>query len=210
MKAHELYELINSTKYTKSGLDVDWTNIINVTEKTIYLLFAPSNSKLDWINNFRFPFKLYKKQESKMLVAKGWGNAWKSCNDIVVGTTLKLCDANPDYKLIVSGYSFGGAIALLAAEDIAYRSNNSIKPDVITFGAPKPLFGKRSAKYVEQCCNSVIQFSHACDIITYLPPFIGYRHVDKYVIGTFNFFNLFKPNIYHTSYGDETLYKEVI
>lgn len=210
MKAHELYELINKTAYKKTGLDVDWTIFVNDDEKTVYLLFAPSNSKLDWFNNFRFPVKLYKKQESKMLVAKGWGNAWKSCNDIVTGTTLKLHGANEGYKLVISGYSYGGAIALLAAEDIAYRSNNSIKPNVITFGAPKPLFGKRSVEHVKSCCNSITQYAHASDIITYLPPFIGYRHADKYVIGAFNFFNLFKPIVYHTSYSDETLYKELV
>lgn len=207
MKAHELYELINKTAYKKTGLDVDWTIFVNDGEKTVYLLFAPSNSKLDWFNNFRFPVKLYKKQQSKMLVAKGWGNAWKSCNDIVTRTTLKFYDVNEGYKLVISGYSYGGAIALLAAEDIAYRSNNSIKPNVITFGAPKPLFGKRSVRYVESCCNSITQYAHASDIVTYLPPFFGYKHIARSSIGKFNLFKLFNPSVYHAIYNDKTLYE---
>lgn len=75
-----------------------------------------------------------------MWVAKGWADAYKSANDLIMEKLISVL--KPDYNVEICGWSYGGAVALLAAEDFYFRTK--IKPDVITFGAPKPLFGNKT------------------------------------------------------------------
>ena len=44
MKPNEIYNLIKSSVYTKSGDDVDWTTLVDHEEKKVYLLFQQSVS----------------------------------------------------------------------------------------------------------------------------------------------------------------------
>lgn len=63
MEDYNLYRLIRRSTYEKSGIDVDWYIDVDKNENVIRLLFAPTNSKKDWIINFMFPAKLYKHQK---------------------------------------------------------------------------------------------------------------------------------------------------
>lgn len=207
MKPSELFEKIKNTVYTKTGYDVDWSIEVDEQEKTIYLLFAKSNSIHDWINNLSFPVKVYKRQKSKLRCAMGWRSAWKSCNDVVMDMLIEKyhSDRYTGYKVVVCGWSYGGAISLLAAEDFAYRTG--YKTNVITFGAPKPFFGRKSIKYLKRVLGDVKEYCHKNDIVTYLPPFFGYKHVKKNKLGKFNFFGLFNPRKWHCIYGEEKWYE---
>lgn len=205
MKPNELFELIKATDYIKSGDDVDWAIYVKDDEQVIYLLFAPSNSKRDWVNNFSFPVKVYKRQESKIKAAMGWRNAWKSCNDLIIQSTAEVVSKHPSYKVIVAGWSYGGAMSLLAAEDFQYRTG--IRPSVITFGAPKPFWGRSSIKYLKQVLGEVKEYGHKSDIVTYCPPLPGYKHVNRKSIGKCSLFGLFKPNKWHCIYGEGGWYE---
>lgn len=99
MKPNELYEEIKKTQYTKSGDDVDWAVKVYDDEKTVRLLFEESTTDRDWHNNFDFPVKIYKKQESCMKVARGWGNAWKSCNDLVMDALIRAVQVHKNYRV---------------------------------------------------------------------------------------------------------------
>nr|MCR5764790.1 lipase family protein [Treponema sp.] len=124
MKPWELYEEIKKTEYTKSGDSVDWAVKVYPEEKLIRLLFEESTEDRDWRNNFDFPIKPYKQQDNTLWFARGWGNAYKSCNDEIMEkltkTFYELKDQN--YTVEVCGWSYGGAMALLAAEDFCYRT----------------------------------------------------------------------------------------
>lgn len=206
MKPFELFELINNTIYKKSGDDVDWAVRVFDDEKVVRLLFEPSTTKRDWINNFNFPVKIYKKQESCLRVARGWGNAYKSCNDEIMDLFIAVCEDYSDYEIQITGWSYGGAMAVLAAEDFHYRTGK--KANVYTFGAPKPLWGKKCWKYVMSCVSDVKQYAHVNDCVPLCVPLPGYKMLKKVKIGSgFSLIKLFKPNIYHLIYGDSELYK---
>ena len=207
MKPYDLFNLICNSSYTKSGDDVDWTIIIDNDEKTIRLLFQESASKRDWLNNFNFPKKLYKYQENNLWIARGWGNAYKSCNDEIMASLIEAAYQYDNYKIEISGWSYGGALAQIAIEDFYYRTK--FKADLVTFGSPKPLWGKKSVETVKKCCTSIKNYTVINDIVPYMPPFPGYKLLNKIKLGeSFNFFKIFNPWKYHTSYGDKTLYSE--
>lgn len=209
MKPNELFNLIKSIKhdeYVTSGDDVQWIIKVDEVNKIMRLIFEESAGKTDWKNNFNFPVKLYKKQESCILAARGWGNAYKSCNDEVMRAMDLALEIAPDYEIHICGWSYGGAMSLLAAEDFYYRFHK--KASVFTFGAPKPLWGKRTRDYVRSCVKEVHQYSHVNDCVPLCPPLPGYTRLVTDKVGKdFSFKKLFHPDIYHCIYGEADLYE---
>lgn len=209
MKPWELWNEIYNAEYTVSGDGVDWTVKVYDDEKIVRLLFQGSNDSHDWINNFNFPIRPYKKQENTLWVASGWAKAYTSCNDIVMQKFIEVVNeyCGKNYSIEICGYSFGGALALLAAEDFYFRTQKKVS--VITFGAPKPLFGKKTFDYVNSCVTSATQYAHVNDMIPYLVPLYGYRMLNKVKVGDgFCLFKLFNTNKYHLIYGDPSIYAE--
>ena len=177
-------------------------------EKKILLLFEPSRQKRDWIHNFDIPVKIYKKQQSCLKVARGWGKAYKSCNDEIMHTFITQVQSHSGYEPVICGWSYGGAMSLLACEDFYFRTQQ--KPCVYTFGAPKPLWGGKTKKYVRSCVKTVKQYAHINDIVPHLPPALfGYKAITKNTVGAgFSLINIFKPQIFHCCYGSSTLYSK--
>lgn len=210
MNPWDLFKMIKDTDHSAFDEEGDHVNFmvkVDHDEKIVRLIFEESDGKKDWINNLRFPIKPYKKQENTLWVAYGWGNAYKSCNDQIQDRFIKALSENPEYSPVICGWSYGGAMAVLAAEDFYFRSK--IKPTVITFGAPKPIFGKKSKNHIKSCCKEIIQYANVNDCVCILPPFIGYKHINKVKVGArrFNLIEWFKPKIYHTIYDDEKIYR---
>lgn len=207
MNACDLYKLIRSTKYNKNGLDVDWKIEVDKVEKKIRLLFQGSVSKTDWRINLQFPVKPYKRQTITWFGCKGWVKAYKSCNDIIMDAISKTINEYPKYIIEVSGHSLGGVMTIYAAEDINYRFG--IKPEVITFGCPKCVFGSKTKKYIYNCFSSIIQYRNINDFVTYNPPLIGYKHInDNRLNIKFKLKELFNLDSNHHIYGIEKYYKE--
>ena len=207
MKPDELFEEIKRTQYIKTGDSVDYAVKVYDDEKRIRLLFQESDGNADWRNNLDFPIKPYKNQENTLWFAKGWALAYKSANEEIMYKVINAINYHPDYDVEVCGWSYGGAIALLAVEDLHYRTG--IKSIVTTFGGPKPLFGKKTKDYVLSCCKEVNQYCHKNDIVPTLPPFIGYEMAKKVSVGKWKPFGKLNPWKWHTIYGDETLYDEL-
>lgn len=203
MKPYELYNHIWNTEYNKSGFDLDWKVEVDNLEKKIRLLFQPSMSYKDWIVNicflpiFKFP----------AFYCFGWKKAYDRCSDRILFEVICNCLDYHDYDVEITGHSYGGTMSIIAAIDLFMQFG--IRADVITFGSPKTLFLFVSKLVAKGVIKDIKQYSHRSDIVTYMPPFLGYHHVKKIKLGKFHFKWLFKPTIYHMSYGDESLYNEV-
>lgn len=203
----DIFNMICSTQFKTSGDDVDWCVTVDDESHTVWLIFKESNSKRDWKNNFRFPVKVYKKQESCMRVASGWGNAWKSCNDEIMDAFIKVTKEYEHYSPAICGWSYGGAIALLALEDYHFRTKRYAH--LITFGAPKPLWGRKTQEYVRRCGFVEKQYANINDVVPLLPPLPGYRRLNTFNCGKGRrgLRELFHPEIYHCIYGKEEIYE---
>lgn len=189
MQPSDLFNLILSTSYSTAGDDVDYCIMYDPDENVIRLLFQGSISKRDWINDFRFPAKLYKNQEHWFLVHRGFGDAWQSARDKIITELTEfilMIESSGDFdtpaaKIQIAGHSMGGALALLAAEDFRYQFNRPAD-EVVTFGSPKPVFGILSKRHFKKSSKSWKQYRFMYDGVTWCPPFIGYHNVTSNVI----------------------------
>src|SRR5574344_26616 len=207
MKPNELFNYLKSIKhgdYITAGNDVQYLVKTFHDEKRIRLMFEESCGKTDWKNNLNFPIKPYKYQENTLWYARGWAKAYKSCNDEIMSKLIATYKEYPEYEIEICGWSYGGAMSLIAVEDFYYRTK--IKSIVTTFGAPKPLFGCKTRKTVLNCCKEVKQYAHRNDCVPLMPPLPGYCMCNKIKVGKKKLFGLFHPDIYHCVYGDESLY----
>lgn len=214
LKKDELFKLIKKTEYIDVGLTVDYQIKVDDEKKRIYLIFQQSHGGLDWPNNLDVAVVPYKNGMKQFYVHRGFVRAWKSANDIILGTLDAIRKQHEGYELLIIGWSHGAALAMLAAEDINFRSRKELsnpltgeRPKVITFGAPKFAFGKRTVEYFKDCIDPTSE--EVCDrndmvTIVQLP---GYKHICKSSVGeSFKLRKFFNPKFYHTSYDREGLY----
>lgn len=224
MYLYELFEKIRDTpddKWNTSEKKCEWLIDVDHNNKKIILTFEESRQKLDWVFNFIFwptmyrATNVYKNQVSPIKAHTGFVREFKSVNDEIATEILNILNEHPDYEIIIAGWSLGGAVAQLAAEDINFRTrkdvsdpNTGIKPKVVTFGSPKVFVGEDSVRYVRDCCSSIYQCAQINDIVTYCVPLPDYYHLSILIHGEkgrigekFKIKKLFDPYTYHCAYG---------
>lgn len=206
MKPWELYNWLHEIDYKENESSFNWAVNVSDDEKKIYVSVKYSTSTLDWIVNFLFFFIPQLRDWYLYFTCLGWQSAFNSCKQIVMNEVLWQMNRHPDYKIVCCGHSYGGASSVLIGIEIFFAT--AIKPDLITFGAPKPLFSIFSKLISRLFFGEVKQYAHRADIVTYMPPLIGYWNIRVIRIGKFSFNALFNGNT-HQSYGDPSLYEGV-
>lgn len=201
MKPWELYNHIWQTEYRKSGFDLDWQIELDNSEKKIRVLFQPSTSTKDWVVNILGFLPVLR---GCLFYCFGWKKVYDQVNALIMNELMYEINHHTDYTVEVCGHSYGGAMSINCA--IAIYEQTGVKADVVTFGAPRPLFYLWS-KLIAKCkLGKVTQYAHWSDIVTYMPPLLGYHNVTVNRIGKLSFKGLFKPGVYHLSYDKEELY----
>ena len=169
----------------------------------------------DWISNFDFPSAPYEKillpdgSYVTMKVHSGWMNMYLLGKVQIREEFNALYSAHKDAVVEVIGYSLGGALAQICAQDLSY--NFVIKPYLITFGSPNPWYGNATTKYVQNYCvdmDNSAQYDNYMDIVTTVPPeWLGYHKIkDVKVDIKRNWLEMFKPQIYHCKYSLPEIY----
>ena len=207
MKPWNLYKFQKNMEYKSNTFDYNWCTKIIHEEKTIYVFTQFSTSTLDWIINLLFFCIPQIRRWYVYFAALGWQTAFNSCKGMILNEVLLAMNTFPDYKVVCCGHSYGGAGSVLTGIEIFFASG--IKPDLITFGSPKPLVFIISKLITRLYFGEVKQYAHKSDIISYMPPLPGYWNIKVIRIGKFSFKGLFRPDIYHQCYGDEKLYREI-
>lgn len=204
---------IKRKDFKKIGLDVNYK--IYIEENRVVLVFEQALDLMDFINSAKFPKKVYKNQQSLIEAPTGFIEAYKSCNDTVMEEFIKTCNKHPGYEFIISGFSFGGAMANLACEDFNYRTRtdkNNVdsgkKATVITFGSPLVYTDDIIVKdYVRNCTKGIYNFGYVWDLVPKVPPVkLGYSGINQYFIGRKNFWSFVKS--INPWYGHRTAYWE--
>lgn len=203
MKPYELFNHIWNIKYNKNGFDLDWQIELDAAEKKVRLLFQPSISVKDWVIDFVGFFPIIKKP---FLYCWGWSLVFSQCQELIFLQLMQFYNAHQDFTVEICGHSYGGSVAIIAGLEL-YKKHK-IKADVVTFGAPMPLFLRRSKKIARECLGNVIQYAHKSDCVAVCPPFPGYHNLNVKWVGKFNFFHWCNPLKYHMLYGQKELYQD--
>lgn len=156
----------NSVNYKFVDADYDEHGVA----KTLYIYFQGSNSITDWVENFLFTKKVYK----EFRVHRGFYYAYSQIRDILLNEVYY----NDYTKIIVVGYSHGGALCQLALEDLVYHFP---KLDIsgVAFETPRCLKVKK--KYRDRW-KTLITVRDGTDIVTHCPPKIfGYTDLGTMV-----------------------------
>ena len=132
---------MNLKQALKEALYQDWKSIKEtqyaIVDKgdTVLIAFQGSMDWRDWLLNFYcIP---YKDMEQPFYVHAGFLKQYKNVRDIIL-------EAIKDKKKVeLRGHSLGGALCLLAHEDIRFH-DKGIEIETITFGAPRVLAKKGS------------------------------------------------------------------
>ena len=196
-------ELFKYLKH-KSDYDVllgDFQYKVEVSneDRRIYCFFEESQQKSDWVTNLSaLPVHW---NYGMWWVHGGYRKAWKEHRYSILGVVKKLADNCPDYTVCFCGWSYGGAIALLAA--VSWWEEAGItKPLLITFGAPKVALGSSTTKYFEHCISpDSRQYIHRSDPVPLFPLLLPWRHVAPVRVGKFNGYN----KMYHGMYDEVEL-----
>ncbi len=203
MKPWELFDLIWKIDYNESGFDIDWRVMVFEDEKKIRLFFQPSSSIKDWIVNIAGFLPIFK---FPLFYTMGWKLAFNSVKSLILEELIRTINMNKGFTVEICGHSYGGAMSIDAGIELYKKTR--IKADIITFGAPKPLFLFYSKLLAKLFLGKVTQYAHWSDCVTYCPPLIGYHNVKVKRLGKFKIKDLFHPEIYHTIYDEESLYLE--
>jgi len=152
---------------------------IQLIGDTIYIFFEGSDEKEDWIDNFNFPATPYKDCHPKWRCHRGFLNAWKDMQDAIVFTVGRLLglDAENEIKNITCiGYSHGGALSLLATEDMEYRYGKEYNVKGYGFEAPRVIWGI-IPKEVKYRLRNYEVIRNKGDLVTHVPPIcFGFRN----------------------------------
>lgn len=160
---------------------------IEVDGDTIYLLFECSNGFWDWVHNFLFPAKPYKRMDCVWFCHRGFLKVWKAMRDEVEAEVKKILlenqtyDATPIKNIVCVGYSHGGAISLFATEDMSYLYGDTLNVTGYGFGAPRVIWGF-APKAVKNRLQRYFVVRNIPDLVTHVPPVVfGFRHVNGVV-----------------------------
>lgn len=172
-------------KYETAPGDTDYAFLAE--KNTLYIYFKGSDSDSDWKDNFNFPKKPYHDMAEPYYVHRGFLKQWKAVQEIIINKiTEKNTKGNFKWtKIIVVGYSLGGAIAQFCHECVWYHRPDLREDGLEGYGfeAPRIMFtGWLGFKHVKpELAARWAKFKiyrNYHDIVTHCPPTIlfGYRH----------------------------------
>lgn len=177
-----LFKRCLNADYTHTAEGGDYA--IEVDGNTLYILFEWSDGKEDWRNNFDFPAKPYKRMTEKWFCHRGFLRVWKAMRDEIEIRVAEILQQHADIsEITIVGYSHGGAMALLATEDMTYLYGDRMAVSGYGFGAPRVLWGY-VPKAVRERISAFVTVRNIPDIVTHLPPkAFGYRDINVKEIG---------------------------
>lgn len=114
----------------------------------------------------------------------GFWQAWLESRTGILSAVQAAKEQNPNYKLVVTGHSFGGALATLCAAELRKMGHDTA---LYTYGSPR-VGNKALADFVTNQPGGNFRITHTNDPVPHLPLLMmGFQHVrPEYYISTGN------------------------
>lgn len=133
-----------------------------------------SSNIRNWITNLNFGFNSCSDLTSDCEAHTGFADAWGEIREGVTDAVHAALEQNPDYSVIATGHSLGGAVATIGAAYL--RESEGVAVDIYSYGAPR-VGNDVFANFVTDQPGAEYRITHGRDPVSRLPPIIfGYRH----------------------------------
>lgn len=143
--------------------------------ESLLIVFRGTDSRANWVTNLTFPKRVvpYNGVNPRIRVHGGWLAAYKPVVREIIHAAVAASGAR---RVVVVGYSMGGALAILSAVDIQYNFPG-VSVQCATFGAPR--VGNRAfRRSYNRRLPDTVRVVNGGDIVTKLPPWaFGFYHV---------------------------------
>lgn len=159
----------------QNSLRSDVTGFVatDTTNQLIVLSFRGSRSVRNWITNVQFP-DVTTTICSNCNASTGFWNSWLEAQSKVLNAVNSARAQYPNYKVVSTGHSLGGALATIAAGVLRSRG---IRTDLYTYGAPKVGLSGLAQYLTSTSLGETFRVTHKDDPVPRLPPaLLGYRH----------------------------------
>ena len=143
----------------------------------LYFFFEGSDGGNDWKNNLDFPAKAYKRMgKTTWFAHRGFLKVWKEIEPFIA---REIADKYIQ-KIVIAGYSHGGALAMLCHEYVWYHRPDLRKSlEGYGFGAPRVFWGIR-LPCLKKRWERFTVIRNLDDLVTHLPPCVlGYSHMGE-------------------------------
>lgn len=164
-------EIVTSVS-TNTGVDY----FIAKKNDTYFLSFAGTNDWKNLVSDMRFWQKSipYNNKQTTIRLHRGFYEAYLTVRKDI----LDFVEKNNVKKIILTGHSFGAAMATLCAVDIQYNIFG-VKIEVFTYGSPR-IGNKAFAKSFNRRIPKAFKIKNGNDFISNLPfKFLNYSHIGK-------------------------------
>ncbi|CAI7600516.1 unnamed protein product [Penicillium glandicola] len=163
-----LYEFAKSCSYG----DVTGFLAVDKTNELLVVSFRGSRTTSNWIANINFGLTDASSICSGCEVHSGFFEAWETVADDLTAQIAAAQVTYPDYTLVVTGHSYGGALATIGGTVLR---NAGYTPDVYTYGQPR-VGNTALATYITNQ-GSLWRVTHTDDLVPKLPPAsVGFTH----------------------------------
>ena len=159
----------------KTGLQTGIT--ISRRQKRISVVFRGTDSKLDWYYNFNFRQKLLYKN---VRVHEGFYRQLHSNGSyqLLVDVVKEQLEKYPNYEIIVSGHSLGGALSTLFGFELSKEIQNKIT--IYSFASPRVGNLNFKKKFTERKNLKHFRVTYKRDIVPSFP-MLNYHHVGTHI-----------------------------
>ena len=143
----------------------------------LYVYLEGSDGAEDWKNNLDFPIGVSVGSGAlSRRCHRGFLRVWKAMEPML---KKDLLDRSVE-GIVISGYSHGGALAVLCHEYVwRYRPDLRERMEGYGFGAPRVLWGVRNPQLLSRWKRFTV-VRNLDDLVTHLPPvWLGYYHVGR-------------------------------
>lgn len=200
----------NNPKYNKvEKTDADWAVWRDDDKKCICVRFKGTTSFKDVIIDLLFWTSRVKAFDgADWKVHYGFKKAYYSCRDLVLDKCYELYQDGDTF--LVYGHSLGGAMALLAAEDIGWHFKTKVR--CITWGAPRVTSQKKGVTAIgKYFTDDSFNFEFGSDLIPVIQFWFKKNPKATHIGVKFNLWKAFKDifkqmRTYHCGYGNKNIY----
>jgi len=136
---YQLIKVFNTTEFFQGELQAnDQVPIafIATNGDDVFLVFRGTDTIDEWIQDAKFGQVPYNFVSSGGLTEQGFTEIYSGIHQEILATLSDLLGKNPNAKFFVMGHSLGGALAVLAAPEIAAQSGFP-QPTLYTFAGPR-------------------------------------------------------------------------